>query len=131
MRTKTPVEGELYAQAINLCVRLKYVLVRLTISEVLNRSCADLKSISLLLTANAARILQVSEKTASVALSTATNTLTGSALASFVAGAVGAFGTPRNAPLVEFTCAASRSICLILLIYGGSLWTVLPASMLC
>ncbi|MGK8234577.1 hypothetical protein ACLGGT_10430 [Roseovarius sp. MS2] len=72
-----------------------------------------LKDIETFLTAIAGRILQVSDRKASVAVGAATSTAVGSAVATSVMGAVGAYGTASTtAAIAGLTGAAKTSATL-------------------
>lgn len=72
-----------------------------------------LKDIETLLTAIAGRILQMSDRKASVALGAATSTAVGSAVATSVMGVIGAYGTASTtATIAGLTGAAKTSATL-------------------
>ncbi|MDE0588572.1 hypothetical protein OU789_01390 [Halocynthiibacter sp. C4] len=78
-------------------------------TETLNGLDPDLKLISSLLTSIAARILQVSDKKASVALGAATNALAGSAFVAAVTGAVGSVGTAGTGAAIAGLFGAAKT----------------------
>lgn len=68
-----------------------------------------LKDIEVFLTAIAGRILQVSDRKASVALGAATSTAVGSAVATSVMGAVGAYGTASTTAAIAGLAGAAKT----------------------
>src|SRR6056297_2691719 len=78
-------------------------------TDSLSRNETHLRSISSFLTAIAARILQVSDRKASVALGAATNALAGSAFATAVMGAVGSLGTAGTGAAIAGLYGAAKT----------------------
>lgn len=70
---------------------------------------STLDAVSSLLTSIAARILQVSDKKASVALGAATNALTGSAFAGALMGTVGSLGTAGTGAAIAGLSGAAKT----------------------
>ncbi len=68
-----------------------------------------LKDIEAFLTAIAGRILQMSDRKASVALGAATSTAVGSAVATSVMGAVGAYGTASTTAAIAGLAGAAKT----------------------
>lgn len=71
--------------------------------------CRHLTEIDEFLTAIAGRILQISNRKASVALGAATSTVVGSTVASTVIGAVGAFGSASTGAAIAGLAGAAKS----------------------
>lgn len=68
-----------------------------------------LKDIEMVLTAIAGRILQLSDRKASVALGAATSTAVGSAVATSVMGVIGAFGTASTGAAMAGLAGAAKT----------------------
>jgi hypothetical protein len=77
-----------------------------------------LKEIETFLTAIAGRILQISDRKASVALGAATSTVVGSALASSVLGAIGAYGSASTGVAIAGLAGAAKSTATLYWIGG-------------
>ena len=79
------------------------------VTVALDRSDLDLKSTSNLLTSIAARILQVSDRKASVALGAATNAIAGSAFATAVMGSVSSLGVSGTGTAIAGLYGAAKT----------------------